>query len=69
VAAAGTGTGTAANAADPELIPVTGVFIPVTGVDNLEDAAYVQAQLSNLGLGSLALALLLHGVSLRKRED
>jgi hypothetical protein len=51
-------------------IPVTGgpvPLIPVTGLGSTN--LYFAAQFANLGFGSLALGILLHGFVLIKRED
>jgi hypothetical protein len=44
-----------------------GVLIPVTGIDDLQNVAYLAAQLSNLGFGALGMGLLTHGFSMRKK--
>ena len=54
-------------AAPVAAIPVTGVFIPVTGLG--DNSLYLSAQLANLGFTTLALGMLVHGFVLGKRED
>ena len=54
-------------AAPVAAIPVTGVFIPVTGLG--DNSLYLSAQLANLGFTTLALGMLIHGFVLGKRED
>jgi hypothetical protein len=67
----GTTTTTTGDPGQPVVAEETvtgGVLIPVTGIDDLQNVAYLAAQLSNLGFGALGMGLLTHGFSLRKKN-